>query len=516
MNAGALLALLVVLLPFEPRRPTLDVLGLHFTLLEAATAVISMALAVLSRPRLESLARARPWPLLALWLYAAAHVISAAATPYHADLARRFSLRMVAMAVFATLVAALPAATRRRGWTALATGSLAVAALALAEAAGLRALDPLLDLFREGPVQVAGVRRATAGSEHPNLAAAFLMYGMVAGAALGGPIQWTVARSALLALGLACTYSRGAAAAALVGLLVLAARDRRRASGPLISALVLVAAVAILAAAHGGLRPVSALGARYEPAESALSLTPGESRTAEVRVTNTGREVWSPREVHLSYHWLRDGAAAVSDGPRVPMPRPIAPGETVTVRADVQAPAEPGAYRLVWDLLARDHGWLSAHGIAPAAVPVIVGVDGAAPPSPDPVSALSWHPTRAELWSVALRLWWERPLLGIGPDNFRRLYGRAAGRALWDPRLYANHMLLEAAATTGLLGALALVSTLALTLWRAARSTSADAPACFALMAGIAAHGLLDSVLAMTGHYLVFGLVVGSAGEADR
>jgi O-antigen ligase len=49
---------------------------------------------------------------------------------------------------------------------------------------------------------------------------------------------------------------------------------------------------------------------------------------------------------------------------------------------------------------------------------------------------------------------------GVGPDNFRRLYGRYAGRTFWDERVSANNLALETGATTGLLGVLALAGTL--------------------------------------------------------
>jgi O-antigen ligase len=141
---------------------------------------------------------------------------------------------------------------------------------------------------------------------------------------------------------------------------------------------------------------------------------------------------------------------------------------------------------------------------------------------------LAWRPSRAELWRLALEMWRERPLTGVGADNFRWLYGPKAGQPFWDSRVYANNTLLEAAATTGTLGLVALGGSLitsAATGWCRALAADPRTPAgaeraaLLALVAGIAVHGAVDSVLAFTGHYLLFGFVVGGVsapGEAER
>jgi O-antigen ligase len=120
-------------------------------------------------------------------------------------------------------------------------------------------------------------------------------------------------------------------------------------------------------------------------------------------------------------------------------------------------------------------------------------------------------------------MWKERPLLGVGSDNFRWLHGPRAGQPLWDSRVFANNLYLEVAATTGSLGLLALAATLGAALVASARrvlrapsvQAAAVPAAIFAGLAAVAAHGMVDYLLAFTGHYLVFGLLVGlAAGEA--
>src|SRR5438309_1530292 len=80
----------------------------------------------------------------------------------------------------------------------------------------------------------AGVRRATAGSEYPNLGAACIAYGLLSAVAWAARRRWSATPGVLLAapfaLGLLYTYSRGAlvalAAALMVAAAVLADADR--------------------------------------------------------------------------------------------------------------------------------------------------------------------------------------------------------------------------------------------------------------------------------------------------
>jgi len=537
-----LLPALVFLLPFEPRRPALPLLGFQFTLLEAAAGALGAALLWSVRRRVPALLRRPPLPLAFLALFAAAHVLSVAFAPAHRDLAAKFALRMVVMAGLGLAVAAAPPEAGRRALVALVASALMVAALAIAEGAGLKAIDPFLDRFREMPFHIGGSRRASAGSEYPNLAAAFLMAGMLAAAGLAAawrrPAAPLLPLAAVFSLALLWTYSRGALVATGLGLAALAAvgwRQRRFAAPAL-------AGLAVLLASSAGfawtgevyrLRFVAEsagawYGAAYAPGEAALSLRPGEVRTTEVRVTNTGRMTWTADDVfHLAYHWYDTDRRKLEDGRRTLLPRDIAAGESATLRAELQAPPAEGQYLLAWDMVQERVAWFSDQGIAPAVVPVRVSAApiaaGALPPDiPIPAAQLGWHPGRAELWRLALAMWRERPLAGVGSDNFRWLHGPRAGQPFWDTRVFANNALLEAAATTGTIGLVALAATLGSTVLAARRRLGDPGPAggsaaaLFAVTVGLAAHGLVDYVLAFTGHYLLFGFVVGSAAGLAR
>jgi hypothetical protein len=246
-----------------------------------------------------------------------------------------------------------------------------------------------------------------------------------------------------------------------------------------------------------------------------------------VRVTNLGRKTWAVDEAfHLSYHWYDQERVKLEEGGRTRLPRDLARGDSATLAAEVRAPQKEGRYLLVWDMVHEHTTWFSGQGVAPAVVPAVVSVAPAPAPAagpPEVIPEVAWRPGRWELWRLALDMWKERPLLGVGSDNFRWLHGPRAGRPLWDSRVFANSLYLEAAATTGTLGLLALVSTLAAALaWSARRVRSAacladaaTAGVVFAALAALAAHGVVDYVQAFTGHYLMFGLLVGLASAPD-
>ena len=112
-------------------------------------------------------------------------------------------------------------------------------------------------------------------------------------------------------------------------------------------------------------------------------------------------------------------------------------------------------------------------------------------------------------------MWRDRPWTGVGPDNFRRLYGPYAGREFWDNRVTANNLYLETAATTGLPGLLALCAALAATAAVLVRELGgggrAEAAVLLALLTAFVVHGAVDYVLGFTGPYLLLAFIVGSA-----
>jgi O-antigen ligase len=155
----------------------------------------------------------------------------------------------------------------------------------------------------------------------------------------------------------------------------------------------------------------------------------------------------------------------------------------------------------------------------------------AAPPvvaitAPPPMQAPLERASRRMLWRAALLAWREHPLLGLGPDNFRRAYNRYLGLSRPDERLHANNLYLETLAGLGIAGIGALLL-LVVGVAGAARTAIRHhgAASVAGLIAGGAAigfaaylvHGLFDYFLEFTPTYgllwLLAGIVTGLAAR---
>jgi hypothetical protein len=239
----------------------------------------------------------------------------------------------------------------------------------------------------------------------------------------------------------------------------------------------------------------------------------------------------------MSYHWQRAGAdtVLVFNGWRTAFPAPVPPGESITLPVNLRAPAQPGSYELVWDVVHEQRAWLSAEGVTPGRSVVTVEPGRVPVVRADAESGAlralpseTVRPGRLTLWQAALRMSAEYPLFGVGPDNFRRVYGAYIGDVRWDPRVHANNMYLEVLAGGGVIGLaslLWLVAASGYALWiRWSRATPLVAPAAAAFAAtwlAIATHGMVDSFLSFTPTYVTFAIVAGLAfssgsGHADR
>ena len=119
-----------------------------------------------------------------------------------------------------------------------------------------------------------------------------------------------------------------------------------------------------------------AYSARFaRPTITALLLA--TAYTFPVTMTNSGSATWTATgaaPVSLSYHWHDEAGNTVTwDGVRTPLPKDVAPGESVTVQMDLIAPAKDGTYRLTIDLVREGVGWFAQFGgTAPAQVSVVV------------------------------------------------------------------------------------------------------------------------------------------------
>lgn len=87
--------------------------------------------------------------------------------------------------------------------------------------------------------------------------------------------------------------------------------------------------------------------------------------------------------VLLSYRWFApDGTIVVPQGDIAILPQAVAPGDETTVLAGLWTPAEPGAYRLEWDMLCEWVAWFSVRGVPPLVHEVEVVDLGPRPTAP--------------------------------------------------------------------------------------------------------------------------------------
>jgi O-antigen ligase len=156
-----------------------------------------------------------------------------------------------------------------------------------------------------------------------------------------------------------------------------------------------------------------------------------------------------------------------------------------------------------------ERGWANgstvvtlASGSAAVAMPAVLERDDAEAP---------WVVGRLELWGAALRLIQTRPLLGVGPDNFRHLYGAQLGLETWDERVQANNLYLEVLADVGVLGLAAFLWMVGAPLRRARLLIKENALALGVILAigAFLVHGLLDSFLAFTPTALLLWMLLG-------
>ncbi len=533
-------------------------------------------------------------PAVPRWLAGCAAVLvgslllSAALAADERSGAIRFALRQGQGALLALCIADT---LRRSGGASRLAGALLAgaglsAALGLVELSEAGAALALLAPFKSESTYMGGLIRLSATFSYANTAAQYyeallplsvllLIVGHRAqgtrdrGAQLGrehargqGAPRWHLALGLgpLLVLATLFTYSRAAllVTALLLLLLPVAAGLSwgRAALGRIGLACVgLLAVIVGVAAVSPTFRlrvsePEVAnwYSARYQPAPLA-TLAPNELRPVPITLRNSGRIAWDhagTRPVRLAYHWIdaTTGQIVRFEGRRTPLPHTIQPGAAVALTATVQAPERPGRYILAWDMLREyiGRGWFSQMGVPPGRMAVVVGgvpPPGVKPPPPERPAAPSsimaqpGPPGRRALWGVAIALWSERPLLGIGPDVFRHIYGPRLGLTLFDSRVHTNNLYLELLTGAGVLGLGAFLALIGCCLWAGWRALTVHRPSSTvhrppstvllgALLGIVAflAHGMLDVFLAFTPTYALLwsliGIVAGLAARPER
>jgi hypothetical protein len=549
------LLILALVLPFELRTPWLNIGPLVFTNVELVV-IAALGLWIATRVAERRLPRVGVWVAWAVLALAVAMLLSALLAPANRAEALKFSLRsFTGMALFFAALDLLR--TPRQRWTiaaALVVGAALSALLGVLEA-WAPGVPGLLSIFKTGPTRVGALVRASGTFEYTNIAA------MVWEAAL--PLALVVLSSrtlaaknarqvpywmliAVLCEALILTFSRaaliGAVAAFALMSFVAWRRGERRLLRNTVYAGGLLAALTLLTYAMTPAMTARLLSesdadwykVAYQSPPS-FALRAGEIYDVAVTVRNDSVVTWpatGANRVALSYHFLDPKTEQIVHllGYRTYLPRDLQPGEEVTLDMRIYALRRPGAYLLMWDMVQESPDpegtvWFSIKSGTPPLVPVEIVGDPIAvvPPSAPQERQLldPRQPSRILLWQIALMLWRERPLLGVGPDNFRHLYGPHTGFDRWDTRIHTNNMYVEALVNLGLIGGAIFVLVLGGGLWLAhgsarSRTSVLLATGVFGALGAFAVHGLFDYFLEFTPTYLLFWLLLGLSAALWR
>lgn len=536
--------LLAAVAPFE--RPMAgSILGLTLTTSELAI-LVALGLAAVTWWHDRASFRWRTPITLPLMALVACAFVAAAAAPEFRGNALRVAGRFAAGATLFVVIAnvAVSQHLAKQIAAVLLFGAAIVGAIAVLELTQLPWVMETLKNFRPGFHVVGGQLRATSTLAYPTIASMFLEIAFALGLVWLASSWLAFAGLALAAAGIIATFTRAGLITMAMSLVVYGGLLFFRQPRPPTPRLRRPSwdgehtRLALLAVAVAGLMMMSRspqmlmarvstegsqdwYGASYQVPQR-LTLRPDSFNDVPVTLTNGGRLTWQSNTAPpfaLSYHWLSIDTeeVVIYDGLRTPFAQPVAPGEAVTLQARLRAPQYPGTYLLIWDIVQEHRTWLSLEGVFPGRT--IASVEGPAVGAPLPTRGRMpgnvMRMPRSVLWRTALQISRDHPVLGIGPDSFRHVYGRYLGLSAWDDRVHANNAYLEVLVGMGALGALALVWLLvaaAVEMKRLLLVTPERLPlvaAATAACLAIAAHALVDSFATFTPTYVAFAIGAG-------
>lgn len=553
---------LALILPFEVIQQTWTLPWIELTNLELlvyVTALVFIAeLATKSgRRHLKTVLRTNRMLLIPAFVFVLIALLSALLAPSHRFDALKFVARLFTGLYAAILIAyVIDTHTRLAGivWV-LALGAGISALLGFGEVAGLNVFNSVLSLFKAAPSRVGGTIRLSASFQYTTIASMFFEMVVPLAIALAVTAEMRIRRLGATAVVTVCiiaivlTLTRtgmvtvAVAMGALFGATLWQARLRTLRWPALLGGATLVLVIGALAVGTTTFRTrlttendLNWYGATYSVPPT-LTITANASEPVTVTVQNTGEATWHPSGANpfvLGYYWLTDDGENRIEMPHteLSLPRDVPPGDRIEMTARLTPTLPAGDYQLAWGMLQRDILWFRHRDVPEATTDVTVEPATEAessPPAPtaprdEPESDQPATVERRTLWRVALQMWSERPLLGIGPDNFRHTYGSYLGLTEWDEGLHANNTYLEMLADVGLLGAAAFAWLLGaaafqvLTLLRATQSrTVALWAACIggSLLAFVV-HGLLDYFLEFAPTSLLFWMVIGYVAALRR
>jgi hypothetical protein len=550
--------LVAAVAPFERALPG-SAFGFTLTTVEL-TIVIALAIGAIAWLRQPARFEWRTPISLPLAAIATSALVAAVAAPEFQGNAVRGAARLVTAVLLFILVANVARSDRTAKQIAgvlLASASL-VGIIAVLELAQVPWVLNALKAFRPGFHVVGGQLRATSTLFYPTIASMFLEVAFALGLVWlssprlrsgqaprlrsGQASRLAFAGLVLTGAGVVATFTRSGLITITLSLAlygaILYARRRDRSPGEggwgsehrrlAALAVVLVALVLMSRSPQMLMARMSVegsqdwYGALYDVPRQ-LTMRPDSFNDVEITLTNEGRLTWQSTATppfSLSYHFLKADSEdlVIFDGLRTPFAQPVEPGDEVQVKARVRAPGYPGTYLLIWDVVQEHRTWLSLEGVYPGRSIVSVEGEPVGPPLPSQGRMPSgvMRMPRSVLWEAAFGIAREHPLAGIGPDNFRHVYGRRLGLAAWDERVHANNSYIEVLVGMGVLG----LSATAWLMFAALRSGTRSvvdasdarlpiAAASFAACAAIAVHALVDSFLTFTPTYAVFAIAAG-------
>jgi hypothetical protein len=175
--------------------------------------------------------------------------------------------------------------------------------------------------------------------------------------------------------------------------------------------------------------------------QGAPVFTAGGTTTVPVTITNAGLGVLpttSSYPVDLGFHWYTlGGQAAVWDGARTKLPADLGPGQSVTLQAQVTAPAQGGQYQLRFDLVQEGVAWFSSKGLptgnltANVAGPLVKSYGATYVPSVQTLAVSGSSATVPIAITNTGNFPW--PAAGANPVTLSYHWNDSAGRAVvWD------------------------------------------------------------------------------------
>jgi hypothetical protein len=498
--AHLLLTAMVVQLPFELRYTLFGLTNLQWTFV--ALVLAGIPLLVQNRKELMSdrLLRAVAVFILMQWL-------AVLVAPQFQVNASKAAARLTAGLLLIAIAKCLGVASRFRTW-ALAAG--AAAGYALVDYAGYG--WPWL--FRTEEFYLGQIRRLSGSFEYPNIAAAYF--------AVSLPIIWWSGLQSKLRTALAfviwcatiLTFSNGA----LLAIPLAALIALRKAALPLLA--IGIAAYVVMAPVNPylaerlykpGLR--NPIAVKYAPDWNQFQQKPGVPDAAPIHIQNTGiatLQSHGRRRAAVAYRWWNIETEHFLDATPIitPLTEDIHSGEGANVLVAFQTPDKPGTYLLVIELFRRNFDWFSRIGVVPALIKTEIRSGANRITGNTDMNAfysrgrntqtLTAAVSRTRLWAAALNMFRDHPF-GIGPDNYRLMYGKYLGAAAWDTNVHSNNLYLEILTGSGFLGLAAFLIAIGTRLWKA--DVASMAAAIFLL------HGTVDVFLMTTPIYFAFWLL---------